>query len=91
VALGFGRVERLEHPRGDVRAHPGAGVADQQPHVPPGDRHGVQIGLPVVEVGLARLDDQGAAAGHRVPRVDRQVHQDLLDLPGVGVDGQRVR
>ena len=34
----------------------------------------------------AGLDDQAAAVGHRVARVDRQVDDHLLELAGVGPD-----
>ena len=32
------------------------------------------------------FDHDGPARGHGVPRVDRQVHQELLDLPAVALD-----
>ena len=38
----------------------------------------------VVDAGAGRVNDQFAALRHRVPGVDRQVDQDLLDLTGVG-------
>ena len=38
---------------------------------------------------LPRLDGQLAAAGHGVAGVDGQVHDDLLDLAGVGLDRPR--
>ena len=35
---------------------------------------------------MLRLDREPPAFGHGVTRVDRQVHEDLLDLPGVRLD-----
>jgi len=44
-----------------------------------------------VEVDVARLDGQPAACGHGIAGVDRQVHQHLLHLAGVGLDATQRR
>jgi hypothetical protein len=49
----------------------------------------LQQRLVLVEVGRGRLDDEGSAVGHRVARVHRQIHQDLLHQPRAGLDHQR--
>jgi len=45
----------------------------------------------LVQEGVARLDGQRAAPGHRVPGVHRQVDAHLLDLAGVGPDQPQAR
>ena len=40
----------------------------------------------VVQIDVRGLDGQLAAVRHGVARVDREVHEDLLDLPGIGLD-----
>jgi hypothetical protein len=42
-----------------------------------------------VEFDLSSLDRQCAPFRHRVPRVDREVHNDLLDLPAIRLDERR--
>ena len=41
--------------------------------------------------GASHGDRQRAAVGHRVARVDREVHEHLLDLRAVGEDGRQRR
>ena len=43
----------------------------------------------LVEIDVGGLEDQVAAVGHRVPGVDRQVHDHLLHLARVDFDGQK--
>ena len=44
-----------------------------------------------VDVDFLDADGHAAALRHRVARVDDEVQHDLLDLPGVGDDHQRLR
>ena len=44
-----------------------------------------------VEVNVARFDRQLPALWHGVASVDRQIHENLLDLPGVGPNAPEVR
>ena len=41
----------------------------------------------LIEIDVGGFDRQAPAARHRVARVEDQVHQDLLQLSGVGADG----
>ena len=45
----------------------------------------------LVEVHILGLDDQVAPVRHGVPRVDREVHNHLLDLPRVGLNASEFR
>ena len=47
-------------------------------------------GVGLVQDDIGRLESQIAALGHRVARVDDQVHDHLLDLPGVGLDAAQI-
>ena len=46
------------------------------------------IGL--VQVGVAHLNGETASLRHRIASVDGQVHDDLLDVAGVGLDHPRL-
>ena len=48
-------------------------------------------GVSFGQVHVRRLERELAALGHGVPRVHREVHEDLLELSGVGLHGTRVR
>ncbi len=51
----------------------------------------VAAGERLVDDHVGRLDAQRAALRHRVAGVDREVHQDLLDLVRIGLDRPQVR
>ena len=51
----------------------------------------MRSGVGLVQFDVRRLDGELAALGHGVAGVDRQVHEDLLDLAGVGLDAAQVR
>ncbi len=44
----------------------------------------------LIKLDVCRLDDQLAALGHGIPGVNRQVHDDLLDLAGIGLHPSQV-
>ena len=52
----------------------------------PGLTRHVDARVVLIERGRSRLDGEFAALRHSVSRVDGQVHDDLLDLPGIGSD-----
>ena len=56
----------------------------------PGCTSGWSLSVLLVEVDVGGRDGQLAALGHGVAGVDRQVHDDLLDLAGVGLDQPEV-
>jgi len=75
--------ERLEDVRLRAGVHSSTRVRHGEHDVAAGlgGRVGLQVSLVHVHVG--RFDGQPATSGHRVARVDRQVHDDLLELAGV--------
>jgi hypothetical protein len=84
--LRLGREERLEQPvqGGPVHAH--AGVGHPEPDVAAGRQGRPPGGVGLVDLDVAGVDGQPAAARHRVARVHGQVDQYLLELAPVGLD-----
>jgi hypothetical protein len=84
LATRLGREERLEHPADHLRRHAVTGVADVQPGEPaqPAARRAGQVRI--IDLGVRGLDRQPATVRHRVPGVDHQVDQHLLELAVVG-------
>src|SRR5205823_4192791 len=62
------------------RVHPDAGVGDGEHHVGTGARADVATGVRLIQLDVRRLEDQPAAAGHGVARVDYQIEDHLLEL-----------
>ena len=81
----LGREEGLEDSLARGRIHPVSGVRNGQHGVPPGVEVEPMMRRPGVDGGGGRLDGQPAAAGHRVPGVDDEVHHHLAQLIGVSV------
>src|SRR6266481_4088641 len=65
------------------RIHSRAGVAYRQHYVWPRSRTQMLAAICVVQVGVGGLDDQLSPTRHGVPRIDRQVHEHLAQLPGI--------
>ncbi len=82
----LGREERLEQPVAHFGGHAETGIADDQLDVRA--RNHVEVVL--AEFDVRRLDRQRAAVGHRVARVDDEVHHHLADLLAVGADRREV-
>ena len=57
----------------------------------PGRQLGADPGIVFADELVGRLDGEPAAVGHRVPRVDHQVHDHLLELARVGVHRAELR
>ncbi len=87
----LGREEGLEDPLARLLVHPVAGVARLEQDVRParGGRMGCYERR--VELDVARLDRQASALRHRVARVDREVHDHLLELAGIRHDRREAR
>ena len=83
LALLFGSEERLEDAGARLGIHAGSGVADIEANVWASHRSLRQRAMLKRDIGGA--DDELAAAGHGIARVDRQVHDDLLGLAGIGL------
>jgi hypothetical protein len=86
LPLLLGGEERLEYVPLDRRRHADAGIAHGEPHVFAGHDLGIRKGALGVEHHVGGPEGEPPAGGHRVPRVDRQVDQDLLELPRIDVD-----
>jgi len=86
----LGGEERLEDMRLRFGIHPATGIAHGQHHKTP--RQGAAVAATVIriEFDVGCLDYQLAPVEHRIPSVDRQVHDDLLDLSRVGFDAAKV-
>ena len=70
----------------DVIVHADAVVADGDEDVFTGFEGAIAGAGLVVNGDVAGLDGELAAAGHGVAGIDDEVHDDLLDLAGIGVD-----
>ncbi len=81
--------ERLEDACARRLVHAAARVADREEHVRAAKDAGRRGSA--VEVDVVRLDRQDSAVGHRVTRVDREVHHDLRQLTGVHRHGSELR
>jgi len=79
----FGREERLEYPRQDIRrdSHPGVGHRK---------RHEVSLELihavVLLQRDVERRQRNNATARHRIPRINRDVDQRQLELRDVDLD-----
>ena len=80
------REEGLEGAVARRLVHPDAGILDVDRDVRSGD-HVEHRGGAEVERLLVGANGEGAAAQHRIARVDRQVDEHLLELPRIGDDG----
>src|SRR5262249_31372299 len=67
------------------------GVAHREHDVRAGRDAEVLARVALVELDVRGLDGERAAAGHRVARVDREVHDHLLDVAGVRLDAAEAR
>ena len=86
----FGGIEGLEDVALGVGVHAHAGVADGEHHVVAGLHRHMQTGVVRVELDVGRLNGQVSALRHGVTGIDRQVHDDLLDLARIGFDGAEI-
>jgi hypothetical protein len=78
--------ERLENTLARRPRHAGARVRNRQHHVRSGRDAGVQRCIGCVELHVGYLDAELTSVGHGVSCIHRQVHDDLLELGGVGLD-----
>src|SRR5207302_5610555 len=78
--------ERLEQVCLNLRTHAGSAIAHTEHRV--GSNAGARMRLDerAVELDVAGLDGEPTALWHRVPGVDGEVQDDLLDLRRVGLD-----
>src|SRR2546430_16120171 len=86
----LGGEERLEDALTDLGGHAVAGGADTEPDILARPR----LEVPAQKVGVGNevggLEDDAAALGHGVARVEGEVHQHLADLARVGFDEPQI-
>ncbi len=90
LADGLGREERLEDPGLGLRVHPRPRIGDGQHDVAPrgnGDPIGGILG---VEIDVLCFDREASTIRHRITRVHREIHDDLLELARVGLHGPAI-
>ncbi|MDQ3300157.1 MAG: hypothetical protein M3619_26550 [Myxococcota bacterium] len=85
LAGGLGGEERLEHAQPRELIHARAVVGDAQADEGPRADREASGGI-VVEHDAIGLDRQRALGGHRIARVEAEVHEDLHELCGVAFD-----
>ncbi len=85
----LGRVERFEEVFPRLPIHADARVGDGEERISSRDHVEMLERVGFVEFGFARLDRDRSAVGHRVPRIDREVDEDLVELAGVDADVAR--
>ena len=88
--LFLGSKKRFEDARLSFLIHAHSGVADGEEHVGSGCDDRTQVAVVAIELGVRSLDQQAAAVGHGVARVDREIHDDLFDLAGIGANGAKI-
>ena len=71
--------------------HSLAGIAHGKEHVRAGRGIRVHRAIPFAERDVRRLDRDPPTPRHRVPRIDDQIDDDLLQLAGVGVHERELR
>src|SRR5688500_226306 len=82
-ALRLRREEGFEHALDDFRRNAAASVAHAEQHVAPRPGPWVRAAVLTVDDDLLRLDADAPAVRHGVARVQRKVHQHLLELARV--------
>ena len=86
LAFRLGGVKRLEQMQFDLVGHTGSRVAHGKRHIIAGVRARVREREIFIERDVGGFDFQFAAVGHGVARVDDEVHQQLPDEAGIGLD-----
>src|SRR6185437_16856375 len=77
----LGGVERLDGSGEYVFGHAAPGIGHRQLDITPGGEVGRDGARHLGQVDGA--DRDGPALGHRVPRVEREIENGVLDLPGI--------
>ena len=84
LAFVFGREERLKNMGLRLRIHSNPRIAHRQHHVAAGADRRVPLRRCGVQFDVGGFDRQAASSRHRVPRVNRQIHNHLLDSGRIG-------
>ena len=86
----FGGEERLEEMGFNLRAHPCPSVRDSQEDIITWIQIGEMSSAGVVEGETGGSDHELTTIGHGIARVDRKIHDHLLDLTRVRFDEARI-
>src|SRR5258708_32449685 len=86
----LGRKKWLENMLAHLGAHSRAGVGNRKHRVGSGDHSGIKMAERIVQDDHLRFDFQYAAVRHRIPRVQAEVHQHLLHLRGLRLQGLQI-
>src|SRR6187549_2932666 len=82
-ALGLRREEWFEHALDDFRRDAAASITHAEEYVAPGLGPWVGAAVLSVDDDLLRLDGEAPAVRHGIARVQRKIHQHLLELTRV--------
>jgi hypothetical protein len=86
----LGREERLKDAIASLRVHADAGVGNGKDGVRTGDDVRIEAAVGIVEDRHFGFNGEAAAIGHGIAGVEAEVHENLLDLGGVGFDGLKI-
>src|SRR5262249_12456614 len=81
----FRREEGLEYPRLRLLVYAGPGIADCQHHVSTGRDFDMVRSVLLIELDVRNLESKPASVRHCVARIDREIHDHLLDLSGISL------
>ena len=86
----LGREEGLEDPLADLGRHAVPGIGDAEDDVAAGLDFETRVPIRFAEHRGAGLQEQRAAFRHRVPRIEAEIEQHLLQFARIGADSCRV-
>lgn len=90
LSLGLAGEKRFENPTDSIRGDSRAGIRRQQPDVPARINTLAQEGSGFGQSDVFGGKGEGAAVGHRIPGVDGEIEQHLVQLRGVGLHGPEI-
>src|SRR5271157_3174057 len=90
LAWFLGCKKRVEYLLDDSWGHPGSRVFHLQHNVAYRSRFDVHSSVGLVKLHILRRESEDSPLRHRVPRVDAQVHEHLVQLRSVSNHGQEI-
>lgn len=90
LAAILGGEEWLEDTVASFRVHACAGIGDGKDGVRTGEDAGIEAAVGIVEDRHFGFNGETTPIGHGVVSVEAEVHEDLLDLKGVCLDGLNI-
>src|SRR5712664_257432 len=86
----FGRKERFKNPFRRRGIHSDTRIAHRKLDVSPWQSVSMSFAIVRIQVNVARLNEELASLGHRVPSVEAKIHQHLLDLRWVASSNPKI-